>query len=129
MPTVPTSSRYYRADLRQTREALLSWFEANCRNAYGYEFEGSEIYWLSSTGPADGLIETGSDPGLSVALRQGSSEGFILLICANLRFSYQGGKLTAYSPILQLKVWSSEAGAKIGAAVMRAALDMFEPGA
>jgi hypothetical protein len=104
----------------------MAWFETNCRNDYGYEFDGNEIYWITSIGPADGLIETGSDPGLSIALRRGGNEGYILLICANLRFSYQGGKLTAYSPILQLKVWTAEAGAAIGSAVMRAALEMFE---
>jgi hypothetical protein len=71
MPTVTISNRYYRADLRQTRVALMAWFETNCRNDYGYEFDGNEIYWITSIGPADGLIETGSDPGLSIALRRG----------------------------------------------------------
>ena len=130
MPTVTFRPRTWRADLRATREALLSWFETACRGEFGYEFEGHEIYWLSAVGPADGQVDAGHDPGLSVGLRQGSNEGWILTINANLkldRAKVAGPVGCAYVPILQAKVWSPDAGCLIGAAVMRAALYAFQP--
>ena len=126
LPTVPVHPRTWRGDLRATRDALLSWFESY-RGPYGYEVDGHEIYWLSAVGPADGLVDAGQDPGLSVGLRQGSCEGFILTISANIKQSHTGGKGTAYQPVLIAKVWSPDAGCAIGALLMRAALDAFQP--
>lgn len=127
MPTVSVHPRSWRGDLRATREALLSWFETVCRTQYGYGLDGHEIYWLSAVGPADGLVHAGDDPALSVGLRHGGNEGWILTISANVKLSHQGGKGCAYLPILRAKVWSPDAGCHIGAAVMRAALDAFQP--
>ncbi len=130
MPTVAVHPQTWRGDLRATREALLSWFEANCRGQYGYELEGHEIYWLSAVGPVDGQVDAGTDPALSVGLRQGSCEGWILTINANLkldRAKVAGPVGCAYVPIFQAKIWSPDAGCLLGAAVMRAALNAFQP--
>lgn len=121
LPAVPTNSRY-RCSLAATREALLAWFEG-FRGPFGYEIEGHEIYWLSAVGPADGTVEAGHDPALSVGLRQGSSEGWILTVSACLMF--KDGP--AYVPVLIAKVWSPDAGCLLGSALMRAALNSFQP--
>ena len=130
MPTVKTSHTHYRADLRHVRAAILEWLTTNYTDGSGHDFSfnGNEIYWVSAVGPVDGLVDSGTEPGLSVAMRYGGNEGVILTICANLRESYQGGaRRNAYVPIFALKVWTTEAGAALGAAVMRAAVEMFQP--
>lgn len=123
LPTINVNQRWAAA-LTDVRVSLLDWFDQNLKAEYGYEIGGNEIYWLSSIGPSNGTVMTGSDAALAVALRHGSSEGWILSISANLRLE-KGG--TAYLPIYQAKVWTVEAGCALGAAVMAAAVDAFQP--
>jgi hypothetical protein len=125
-PSLPTINvnQHWAAALADVRASLLGWFDQNLKAEYGYEIDGNEIYWLSSIGPSNGSVMAGHDPALAVALRHGSSEGWILSISANLKL-FQGG--AAYLPIYQAKVWTVEAGCLLGAAVMAAAVDAFQP--
>jgi hypothetical protein len=127
MPTVYVSPLSYRGDLRALREAFTTWFESTFHGEFGYQIDGHEIYWLSQVGPTDGLICADFDPPLSVGLRRGHNEGWILVINANVKDSHMGGKhRAAYVPIYQAKVWTPDAGCLLGAAVMGASFDSFQ---
>jgi hypothetical protein len=123
LPTIKVNHRW-EASLEDVRVSLIEWFDQNLKNEYGYEINGGEIYWLSVAGKSDSTVEAGHAPALAVGLRHGSSEGWILSINANLKLE-KGG--TAYMPIYQAKVWTVEAGCALGAAVMAAAVDAFQP--
>jgi hypothetical protein len=61
---------------------------------------------------------------LSVGLRQGTNEGWIVTISACLKIKGAG---SAYLPIYLVKVWSPEAAGLLSSAILRASWDAFQP--
>ena len=125
LPSLPVIivDQHWQAALSDVKESLLKWFDQNLKGGFGYEINGNEIYWLSDRGTRNGIVLAGHDAALAVALRHGSSEGYILSINANLKLE-KGG--SAYLTIAAAKVWTVEAGCALGAAVMAAAVDAFQ---
>ena len=121
-PTV-TTNKYHLASLASLRLALEDWHHRSFKDDHGYSIEGHEIYWLEHTGPADGTVSVGVNPGLSVGLRQGTSEGWIVTISACLKIKGSG---SAYLPIYLVKVWTPEAAGLLSSAILRASWDAFQ---
>ena len=122
-PTV-TTSKHHLASLASLRLALEDWHHRSFKDEHGYSIEGNEIYWLERTGPVDGTVSVGVNPGLSVGLRQGANEGWIVTISACLKIKGAG---SAYLPIYLVKVWSPEAAGMLSSAILRASWDAFQP--
>lgn len=128
-PTV-TTNKHHLASLASLRLALEDWHHRSFKDEHGYSIEGNEIYWLERTGPADGIVNVGINPGLSVGLRQGNNEGWIVTISACLKlkpFKSQSGSVSAYLPIYLVKVWTPEAAGLLSSAILRGSWDAFQP--
>lgn len=121
-PTIATD-KHHMARLAVLRLAWQTWFHSSFHSDHGYSIEGNEIYWSQDIGPADGAVDVGVHPALSVGLRQGSSEGWIVTVSACL----QKGASSAYLPIYLIKLWTPEAAGLLSSVILQASYDALQP--